>query len=111
MANSWGLCGPDFLRFLWAVADYAARTKSYLQLHDLPIPEGVNALDMEHSRAVMACKRLRNRLYHDYILRMHQANILEAATAGLFGKSFAHRESVSCRIIQDHQIVMAQPAG
>ena len=80
--------------FLWAVADYAARTKSYLQPHDLPIPEGVNALDMEHSRAVMACKRLHNRLYHDYILRMH-VNILEAVTTRLFGENFAHCESVS----------------
>ena len=39
-------------------------------------------------------KRLRNRLYHDYILRMH-VNILEAVTTRLFGENFAHRESVS----------------
>ena len=79
-------------------ADYAASTKSYLQPHDLPIPDGASALDMEHSRAVMACKRLCNRLYHDYILRMH-VNILEAVTTRLFGKNFAHCESVSYRII------------
>ena len=41
---------------------------------------------------------------------MH-VNILEAVTTRLFGENFAHRESVSCRIIQDHQIVMAQPTG
>ena len=41
---------------------------------------------------------------------MH-VNILEAVTTRLFGKNFAHRESVSYRIIQDHQIVMAQPTG
>ena len=41
---------------------------------------------------------------------MH-VNILEAVTTRLFGENFAHSESVSYRIIQDHQIVMAQPTG
>ena len=32
VANSWGVCGPDLLRFLWAVADHAARNA-----HSLPL--------------------------------------------------------------------------
>ena len=39
---------------------------------------------------------------------MH-VNILEAVNTRLFGGNFAYCESVSYRIIQDHQIVMAQP--
>ena len=32
VANSWGVCGPDLLRFLWAVADHAARNAYSLPL-------------------------------------------------------------------------------
>jgi hypothetical protein len=32
VANSWGVCGPDLIRFLWAIADHAAR-------HHLSMPD------------------------------------------------------------------------
>ena len=91
------------------MADHAARSKSHLQLHDLPIPDGVNGLGLEHAPAVVSCKRLRNRLYHDYMLRLHR-DILEAVTTRLFGKSFALRNDVNYRAVQEHRNAMWQPS-
>ena len=108
MANSYGQLGPDFQRFLWGVADHAARSKNHLSAHDLPIPDGVNALGLENASAVVSCKRLRNRLYHDYILRFHR-DVLEAVTSRLFGKSFALRDDVNYRAVQEHRSAMWQP--
>ena len=36
VSNSLGQVGPDFLRFLWGLADDAARNSVHLPLDDLP---------------------------------------------------------------------------
>ena len=64
VCNTWGEFGPDFLRFLWALADFAAR--KYYGL--LPLTDNVqpchilkDAIDNADFRA------LRGRIYHDYL--------------------------------------------
>jgi hypothetical protein len=85
VANTWGQMGPDLLRFLWALANYAAHQQTEL----LPIRDRVSAPrsgDDDETRQRSA-KILRGRLYHDYRLRMLTV-IYESVAERVFGRTF-----------------------
>ena len=86
VCNSWGELGPELLRFLWAVADHAARQ------HDSASPQGLDpspVLDKaSQDHTASALKRLRGRLYHEYRTRMLCA-VLEGVTERVYGRTFA----------------------
>ena len=90
VANSWGVCGPDLLRFLWAVADHAARNA-----HSLPLDRVLTLSHPAHSEheppseaTMLSFKILRGRLNLDYRLRLLTA-IYEAFTERVFGRTYA----------------------
>ena len=89
-ANSFGVCGPDLLLFLRAVADHAAR-----YAYDLPLDVylSLSQPSCDHDPVVdekrkLSFKILRGRLYNEYRLRTLTA-IYEAVTFRVFGRSFA----------------------
>ncbi len=85
VANTWGQMGPDLLRFLWALANYAAHQQTEL----LPIRDRVTpprSGDDDETRQRSA-KILRGRLYHDYRLRMLTV-IYESVAERVFGRTF-----------------------
>ena len=68
VVTSLGVCGPDLLRFLWAVADHAAR-----YAFDLPLdvylsisPPASNVSSNDGAKKQMGFKILRGRLYNEY---------------------------------------------
>jgi hypothetical protein len=87
--NTWGQCGPDLLRFLWALADYAARNA--LGCPDpasLPLLPAVPGDAQAEERRQSAFKALRGRLFNDYRQRL-LCVILEGATERVFGRTQA----------------------
>ena len=90
VANSWGVCGPDLLRFLWAVADHAARNAFSLPLDKvLTLSHPAHSENEPPSDATMlSFKILRGRLNLDYRLRLLTA-IYEAFTERVFGRTHA----------------------
>ena len=90
VASSFGVCGPDLLRFLWAVADHAARYAYGLPLDvylSLSQPSSDHDPIVDENRK-LSLKILRACLYNEYRLRTLTA-IYEAATFRVFGRSFA----------------------
>ena len=90
VANSWGVCGPDLLRFLWAVADHAARNA-----HSLPLDRiltlsqpALSEHDPPSEAQLLSFKILRGRLNYDYRLRLLTA-VYEAVTERIFGRTHA----------------------
>ena len=90
VANSWGVCGPDLLRFLWAVADHAARNAHSLPLDSiLTVSQpGPSAHEPPSETQLLAFKILRGRLNLDYRLRFLTA-VYEAITERIFGRTYA----------------------
>ena len=90
MANSWGVCGPDLLRFLWAVADHAARNAYSLPLDRiLTLSQPAHSeIDPPSEATMLSFKILRGRLNLDYRLRLLTA-IYEAFTERVFGRTHA----------------------
>jgi hypothetical protein len=90
IANSWGGGGPDLLRFLWAVADHAARNA-----HSLPLDRiltlsqpAFSEHDPPSEAQLLSFKILRGRLNYDYRLRLLTA-VYEAVTERIFGRTHA----------------------
>ena len=88
--NSWGVLGPDLLRFLWAVADHAARNALsfpldyYSSLSQPPSSQHAQPSEAQHQ----AFRILRGRLYLDSRLRLLTA-VHEAFTERVFGRTHA----------------------
>ena len=85
VCNSFGQLGPDFLRFLWALADHAARNCVHLPLDDLPQLDPAAA-----DRALADFKRLRGHLYIQSTYKILAA-IFEGVTERVYGRTFALR--------------------
>ncbi len=94
VANSWGVCGPDLLRFLWAIADHAARHHLSMPDADLRVlpqqlwgPQSASQTAAADSQ-VSAFKALRGCLNVEYRQRVLTA-VYEATTERLYGRTFA----------------------
>jgi hypothetical protein len=99
VASTLGVCGPDLLRFLWAVADHAARYAFDLPLDvylSLSQPSTSLSQSAEEKKKI-GFKILRGRLYNEYRLRTLTA-IYEAVTSRVFGRSFALN---TCRLYRE----------
>jgi hypothetical protein len=91
VVNTWGVFGPDLLRFLWAVADHAARNALSLPFDGLSQslsqpPSSVS--DSLSEEQLLSFKILRGRLYVDYRLRL-LSTVHEAFTERVFGRTHA----------------------
>ena len=62
-ANSFGQLGPEFLRFLWALADHAARNYVPVPLPVLPSLADADTPDDRDSPQVIRFKRLRGQIF------------------------------------------------
>ena len=85
VCNTWGEFGPDFLRFLWALADFAAR--KYYGL--LPLTDNVQPCHiLEDASDNADFRALRGRIYHDYRLRL-LIQLYEGVTERVYGRTYA----------------------
>ena len=99
VATTLGVFGPDLLRFLWAVADHAARYAFDLPL-DVYLSLSQPSTDVSErtsEKETIAFKVLRGRLYNEYRLRTLTA-VYEAVTSRVFGRSFALN---TCRLYRE----------
>ena len=94
VANSWGVCGPDLIRFLWAIADHAARHCLSMPDADLRVlpqqlwgPQSASQTAAADSQ-VSAFKALRGCLNVEYRQRVLTA-VYEATTERLYGRTYA----------------------
>ena len=85
VCNSLGQLGPDFLRFLWALADFAARNRIHTTTDDRLPPDPAAA-----SRARSACSALRKRLYNQATTKVLTA-VYEGVTERIYGRTFVLR--------------------
>ena len=89
VCNTWGECGPELLRFLWAVAEFSARnqtgTSSLYVEPSLALPAAASSVQ-EHQEN--AFKKLRGSLFHQFRQRI-LCTILEGVTERMFGRTFA----------------------
>ena len=85
-ANSFGQLGPEFLRFLWALADHAARNKHPVPLPVLPVFSELAPPDDRHNPQVVRFQRLRGRIFVQARLHLLTA-VYEAITHRVFGKT------------------------
>ncbi len=85
MSNSLGQPGPEFLCFLWGLADHAARNQVPVELQDLA------HLDIDSpSPAQAAFQRLRSLIYVQASYRILAA-VFEGVTESIYGRTFALR--------------------
>ena len=85
VSNSLGQFGPDLLRFLWGLADHAARNQVPVELQDLP------HLDLDSpAPAQAAFQRLRSLIYVQASYRILAA-VFEGVTERIYGRTFALR--------------------
>jgi hypothetical protein len=103
VANSWGVCGPDLIRFLWAIADHAARHHLSMPDADLRVlPQQLWGPQSASQRAaadsqVSAFKALLVCLNVEYRQRVLTA-VYEATTERLYGRTHAlssYRETLA----------------
>ena len=94
VANSWGVCGPDLIRFLWAIADHAARHHLSMPDADLRVlpqqlwgPQSASQTAAADSQ-ISAFKALRGSLNVEYRQRVLTA-VYEATTERLYGRTYA----------------------
>ena len=94
VANSWGVFGPDLRRFLWAIADHAARHHLSLPDADLRVlpehlwvPQSASQTAAADSQ-VSSFKALCGCLNIEYRQRMLTA-VYEATTERLYGRTYA----------------------
>ena len=81
VANTIGQCGPDFLQFLWILADQAAKTQSGSNAHDN------FTMAMEDSQVNIDYRRIRGRKYHEHRLRILTC-VFEAITERILGMTY-----------------------
>ena len=81
VCNSLGQLGPDFVRFLWRLADHAARNHIPPDLRALPI---LDPADQSH---LQAFKRLRGHIYVQSTYKLLAA-IFEGVTERIYGRTF-----------------------
>ena len=86
-ANSFGQLGPEFLRFLWALSDHAARSCIPVPLPVLPLLSAVAPPDAQDTPAVLRYKRLRSQIFVQSRLHVLTA-VYEAVTHRVYGKTF-----------------------
>jgi hypothetical protein len=114
VANSWGVWGPDLLRFLWAIADHAAR--QHLSMPDadlLVLPQQLWGAQSASQTAaadsqVSAFKALRGCLNIEYRQRVLTA-VYEATTERLYGRTFALSSFKCYRETLTHGSTVWQP--
>jgi hypothetical protein len=87
VANSFGQLGPEFLRFLWALADHAARNYIPVPLPVLPVLSEVGPPEDKDSPQVVRFKRLRGQIFVQARLQLLTA-VYEAVTHRVFGRTF-----------------------
>ena len=97
VCNSLGQLGPDFLRFLWSLANHAARNQVPLELIALP----QLGLD-EPSPTQVAFQRLRCAIYTQSCYRVLAA-IFEGVTERVYGRTFALRTLTEYNRAKDHR--------
>jgi hypothetical protein len=85
VANSLGQLGPDLLRFLWCLADHAARNQVPVELHELPLLHH-EPLPPAHS----PFQTLRSRIYVQSTYKILAA-VFEGVTERLYDRTFALR--------------------
>ena len=86
-ANSFGQLGPEFLRFLWALADFSARNYIPVPLPVLPVLSNAEPDSGRDSPQVIRFKRLRGRTFVQARLHILSA-IYEAITFRVYGRTF-----------------------
>jgi hypothetical protein len=88
-ANTFGQFGPEFLRFLWTLADHAARYYIPVPLPVLPLSSGNAPFDSEDQdfSQVVRFKHLRGRIFAQDRLQVLTA-IYEAVTHRVHGHTF-----------------------
>ena len=84
-SNSLGQVGPDFLRFIWGLAEQAARNSVHVPLDDLPYLDPAVA-----DVARTDFKRLRGHLYIQATYKV-LAMLFEGVTERVYGRTFALR--------------------
>ena len=87
VANSFGQLGPEFLRFLWTLADHAARNYIPVPLPVLPLPFGADSSEEQDSPQVVRFKLLRSRIFAQDRLHVLTA-LYEAITHRVYGHTF-----------------------
>ena len=90
VTNSWGVLGPDVLRFLWAVADHAARNALSFPIDfysSLSPPSSSDHAEPSEAQ-LLAFRILRGRLNLDSRLRLLTA-VQEAFAERVFGRTHA----------------------
>jgi hypothetical protein len=85
VSNSLGQVGPDFLRFLWGLAEHAALNSVHVPLDDLPHLDPAVA-----DVARTDFKRLRGHLYIQATYKV-LAMLFEGVTERVYGRTFALR--------------------
>ena len=96
VCNSLGQLGPDLVRFLWRLADHAARNHIPPDLRALPI---LDPADQSH---LQAFKRLRGHIYVQSTYKLLAA-IFEGVTERIYGRTFTlktlprHQEIIAAR--------------
>ena len=85
--NSLGQCGADFIRWLWILADHAARLQAGLT--PLPFQTPLSSSLSQEADEEFAVVQQRAYLFRDNKLRVLAA-IFEAVTERVHGRTFAH---------------------
>ena len=92
VANTWGNLGPDLLRFLWAVADHAARYHLALPQHEVrALPQSCLTLsqdEMVTDKLEKSFKALRGKLNNEYRQRVLTA-VYEGVAERVWGRTHA----------------------
>ena len=85
-ANTFGQLGSELLRFLWALADHAARNYVPVPVTVLPVLSAAPSSDDHHSPQVVRFKRLRGQLFVESRLHLLTA-VYEAITHRVYGRT------------------------
>ena len=85
VANSFGQLGSDLLRFLWLLANFAARNKTPVPLLDLPDTQTTHN---EEGAQKSAFKKLRSKIFIEFKQKL-QTEIYEGITERVFGRTYS----------------------
>jgi hypothetical protein len=91
VTNTFGQFGPELLRFLWALADFAARNRIHLPQPLLPNRgPAAHAAELEDDTLIQRFKRLRSSLFLSARLTVLTA-VYEGVTERVYGRTFSLR--------------------